>query len=48
VGEFHEPSPLDRTLNQVFGLLVGVGLGLGHTYLVETRGHTAGRVQVRR
>jgi hypothetical protein len=48
VAEFHEPSPRDRTFNRVFGLLVGLGLGLGHTYLVETTGHTAGRVQVRR
>ena len=48
MAELHEPSLLDRTLNQVFGLRVGVGRGLGHTYLVETRGHTAGRVQVKR
>jgi len=45
VAEFLEPSPLDRTFNKVFGLLVGLGLAQDHNYLIETRGRTTGRVR---
>lgn len=44
MAEFLKPSPLERTFNRVFGLLVGVGLALDHNYLVETRGRTTGRM----
>jgi hypothetical protein len=43
VAEFLAPGPLERLFNRVFGLLVGLGLGLGHNYLVETKGRTTGR-----
>ena len=43
MAEFLEPSPLDRTFNKIFGLLVGLGLALDHNYLLETRGRTTGR-----
>jgi deazaflavin-dependent oxidoreductase (nitroreductase family) len=43
VAEFLAPGPLERLFNRVFGLLVGLGLGLGHNYLVETKGRRTGR-----
>ena len=42
--EFLEPSRLDRTFNKVFGLLVGLGLGLRHNFLLQVRGRKTGRV----
>ena len=35
---FAAPSPVERLFNRVFGLLVGLGLGLPHNYLLEVRG----------
>lgn len=43
MAEFLAPGPLERLFNRVFGLLVGLGLGLGHNYLVETKGRRTGR-----
>ena len=39
-----EPSPLERAFNRAFGVLVALGLGLRHNYLLEVRGRTTGRV----
>jgi deazaflavin-dependent oxidoreductase (nitroreductase family) len=44
VAAFLEPRPVERMLNRAFGMLVGLGLGLRHNYLVETRGRTTGRL----
>ena len=41
---FLEPSPLERLSNKVFGILVGLGLGLRHNYLLQVRGRKSGRV----
>ncbi len=42
--EFREPSALERLFNKAFGLLVGLGLGLPHNYLLEVRGRKTGRL----
>lgn len=42
--EFLEPGPLDRIFNKFFGLLVGLGLGLRHHFLLQVRGRKSGRV----
>jgi deazaflavin-dependent oxidoreductase (nitroreductase family) len=41
---FREPSPLERRSNKAFGILVGLGLGLRHNYLLQVRGRKTGRV----
>ncbi len=38
------PSATERIFNRAFGLLVGLGLGLSHNYLLQVRGRTTGRV----
>jgi len=42
--EFLEPGPLDRVFNKAFGVLVGLGLGMRHNFLLEVRGRKTGRV----
>jgi deazaflavin-dependent oxidoreductase (nitroreductase family) len=34
----------ERFFNRVFGLLVGMGLGLPHNYLVQVRGRKSGKI----
>jgi hypothetical protein len=41
---FRKPNFFERTLNRAFGVLVGLGIGLRHNYLVEVRGRKTGRV----
>jgi deazaflavin-dependent oxidoreductase (nitroreductase family) len=41
---FEAPSATERIFNKAFGLLVGLGLGLRHNYLLQVRGRTTGRV----
>ena len=41
---FDRPNPLERVFNKVFGLLVGLGLGLPHNYLLQVRGRKSGRL----
>jgi deazaflavin-dependent oxidoreductase (nitroreductase family) len=41
---FNQPTTFDRAINKVFGLLVGLGLGLPHNYLLQVRGRKSGRV----
>ena len=43
-GKFETPSASERIFNRAFGLLVGLGLGLRHNYLLQVRGRTTGRV----
>src|SRR6266700_919555 len=40
---FHAPSSLERELNRIYGLLVGLGLGFSYNYLLEVRGRKSGR-----
>src|SRR5262245_8754417 len=41
---FRKPNLFERSLNRAFGVLVGLGMGLRHNYLVEVRGRRTGRV----
>ncbi|MGH7418805.1 MAG: nitroreductase/quinone reductase family protein [Candidatus Rokuibacteriota bacterium] len=41
---FRRPSALERIFNKAFGVVVGLGLGLGHNYLVQVQGRRTGRV----
>jgi hypothetical protein len=41
---FEPPSAVERVFNRAFGLLVGLGLGLRHNYLLQVRGRTTGRI----
>lgn len=41
---FRQPSLAERFFNRTFGLLVGLGLGLPHNYLVQVRGRKSGKV----
>jgi deazaflavin-dependent oxidoreductase (nitroreductase family) len=40
---FLAPSPMERVFNRTFGVLVGLGLGRRHNYLLQVRGRTTGR-----
>ena len=42
--KFEAPSAGERIFSRAFGLLVGLGLGLRHNYLLQVRGRTTGRV----
>ncbi len=44
VPAFREPSPSEQMFNRAFGILVGLGLGLRHNYLLQVRGRKTGRV----
>ena len=41
---FLKPTYLERLFNRVFGLLVGLGIGLKHNYLLQVRGRKSGKV----
>jgi deazaflavin-dependent oxidoreductase (nitroreductase family) len=40
---FRPPTAAERIFNRAFGVLVGLGLGLRHSYLLQVRGRTSGR-----
>ena len=41
---FDRPHALERLLNKLFGLLVALGLGLPHNYLLRVHGRRTGRL----
>jgi deazaflavin-dependent oxidoreductase (nitroreductase family) len=41
---FRAPSAPERVLNRVFGVLVGMGWGFSHTYLLQVRGRKSGKI----
>jgi deazaflavin-dependent oxidoreductase (nitroreductase family) len=41
---FQRPSAAERLFNKAFGVLVGLGLGLPHNFLLEVRGRKTGRL----
>jgi deazaflavin-dependent oxidoreductase (nitroreductase family) len=43
-GRFSQPTTVDQAINKLFGLLVGLGLGLRHNYLLRVRGRKSGRI----
>jgi deazaflavin-dependent oxidoreductase (nitroreductase family) len=44
VSGFRKPNSVERIFNKVFGILVGLGLGLPHNYLLQVRGRKTGHV----
>jgi deazaflavin-dependent oxidoreductase (nitroreductase family) len=42
-GQFLKPSAVERTFNRLFGILVGLGLGMSHNYLLQVRGRKSGK-----
>jgi len=41
---FREPTAVERIFNRVFGILVGLGLGFSHNYLLQVRGRKSGKL----
>jgi deazaflavin-dependent oxidoreductase (nitroreductase family) len=41
---FREATAVEKLFNRAFGVLVGLGLGLKHNYLLEVRGRKSGHV----
>lgn len=41
---FDAPSPVERVFSRVFGMLIGLGIGLRHNYLLQVPGRRSGRV----
>jgi len=41
---FRKPSAFERAFSKVFGVLVGLGLGLRHNYVLEVAGRKSGRM----
>jgi deazaflavin-dependent oxidoreductase (nitroreductase family) len=39
-----KPSPVERIFNRAFGLMVRLGIGLPHNYLLQVRGRKTGRI----
>ncbi len=41
---FLKPSPVERLFSQFFAMLLRLGIGLSHNYLLEVRGRKSGRI----
>lgn len=41
---FSAPSAGERIFNRIFGMLVGLGLGFRHNYLLQVRGRKSGKL----
>jgi deazaflavin-dependent oxidoreductase (nitroreductase family) len=41
---FLRPTTAERLFNRIFGVLIGLGLGLKHNYLLQVRGRKSGRI----
>ncbi len=41
---FERLSAVDRIFNRLFGILVGLGIGFAHSYVLEVRGRKSGQV----
>jgi len=42
--EFRAPNAAERIFNRAFGILVGLGLGFSHNYLLQVRGRKSGKI----
>ena len=42
--DYRKATAVERIFNRAFGVLVGVGLGLPHNYLVQVRGRKSGKI----
>jgi len=40
---YAKPTPVEKAFNKLFGLLVGLGFGLPHNYLVQVKGRKSGK-----
>ncbi len=40
---FLKPGPAEKIFNRIFGILVGLGFGMKHNYLLQVRGRKSGR-----
>jgi deazaflavin-dependent oxidoreductase (nitroreductase family) len=40
---YAKPSPVEKVFNKLFGVLVGLGFGLPHNYLVQVKGRKSGK-----
>jgi deazaflavin-dependent oxidoreductase (nitroreductase family) len=43
MGDFTPPTAVERLFNKAFGMLVGLGVGLPHNFVLEVRGRRTGR-----
>lgn len=41
---FLKPTPVERVFNQAFGMIVRLGIGLSHNYLLQVPGRKTGRI----
>ena len=41
---YERPTMMERGFNRAFGVLVGLGLGMRHNYLLEVRGRRTGQI----
>ena len=41
---FLKPSLTERIFNRLFGIAIGLGIGLRHNYVVEVRGRKSGQI----
>lgn len=42
--QFNRPTMIERGFNSLFGLMVGMGLGRAHHYLLQVRGRKSGKL----
>lgn len=42
--DYRKATAVERIFNRAFGVLVGMGLGLPHNYLVQVRGRKSGKI----
>jgi deazaflavin-dependent oxidoreductase (nitroreductase family) len=41
---FRPPAAIDRAFNRLYGFLVGMGIGLSHSYLLQVKGRKSGKI----
>jgi len=41
---FRQPNAIERLFNRIFGLFIGLGLGMRHNYLLQVRGRKSGKL----
>lgn len=44
ISNFQKPSLSEALFNRIFGVLVGLGIGYSHNYLLQVRGRKSGRL----
>jgi deazaflavin-dependent oxidoreductase (nitroreductase family) len=41
---FRPPTAVERVFNRIFGILVGLGVGFSHNYLLQVKGRKSGKI----